>query len=227
MSAEQVSEFILDHRDTVHEFDFENVPLINDGTWEDALAPLTRMSGDEWSSRQSASDGESYCSSPKQIYLDHFDQLQPAVYAPPDTNRASVSVTKLKKKRGHRRRKRKHSHQRDLPEISNPIPVVESTVQLLQPTTFDPTVQGVQRNLEQDAARQKLADDPDQRISTLKKAKEAVLTKLSREFSKGQERKGPVAGFFKNSCSSAVSRRGLLGGLDSNTALVPLMFSRY
>ncbi|RFU29135.1 hypothetical protein B7463_g7198, partial [Scytalidium lignicola] len=225
MSMEQVSEFILDHRDTVHEFDFENVPLINGGTWEEALAPLTRMSGDEWSSRHSASEGESYASSPKQTYLDQFEQFKPPVETLSDPDRMSVSVTKLKKKKGHRRRKRKHTHMRNnFPEISNPIHIIESTVQLLQPTTFNPNVQGVQRNLAQDAAQQKLADDPAQRVSTLKKAKEAVLTKLSREYSKGHEKKGPVAGFFRNAYPSGMSGRGFLR-MESNTALVPLMFS--
>jgi hypothetical protein len=91
------------------------------------------------------------------------------------------------------------------------------------PTVFDPNIQGVQRNVLMEAAQQELADDPEKRVSTLKKAKEAVLKQLGREFCRRQEKKDPVRGFFKNSCAA---RSGILSH-ESRTALVPLMFSRY
>jgi hypothetical protein len=56
----------------------------------------------------------------------------------------------------------------------------------------------------------------------LRKAREAVLSKLGREFCKS----GPRGMFFKNTCSGA-SSQGRRLGYESNTALVPLMFSRY
>ncbi|KAI0853225.1 hypothetical protein F5Y00DRAFT_271665 [Daldinia vernicosa] len=40
MNSSQVAELIAAHRHSVREFDFENVVLINDGSWDDALAPL-------------------------------------------------------------------------------------------------------------------------------------------------------------------------------------------
>lgn len=40
MNAPQVAELISYHQQNMREFDFENVVLINDGNWEDALAPL-------------------------------------------------------------------------------------------------------------------------------------------------------------------------------------------
>ena len=46
--ASQVSSFILAHRRSISEFNFEGTTL-REGTWDDALAPLTRMSGsDSW-----------------------------------------------------------------------------------------------------------------------------------------------------------------------------------
>jgi hypothetical protein len=52
LDASQISSFILDHRHTVSEFDFEDV-VLRSGTWDDALAPLTRISGsDAWKEKQ-------------------------------------------------------------------------------------------------------------------------------------------------------------------------------
>lgn len=46
--ASQVSAFILAHRRSITEFNFEATTL-REGTWDDALAPLTRLSGsDKW-----------------------------------------------------------------------------------------------------------------------------------------------------------------------------------
>ncbi|MCJ1445659.1 MAG: hypothetical protein MMC23_006164 [Stictis urceolatum] len=46
--ASQVSGFILAHRRSISEFNFESTTLRR-GTWDDALAPLTRISGsDKW-----------------------------------------------------------------------------------------------------------------------------------------------------------------------------------
>jgi hypothetical protein len=91
---------------------------------------------------------------------------------------------------------------------------------------FDPNVQGVQRNVQLEAKQQELADDPEKRVSTLKKAKEAVLKQLGKEFCKRQEKKDSMKGFFKNTCSAGWGSKAFLGH-ESNTALVPLMFSRY
>jgi hypothetical protein len=52
LDASQVSAFILEHRHSLSEFEFEDVTL-RSGTWDDALAPLTMISGsDEWKARQ-------------------------------------------------------------------------------------------------------------------------------------------------------------------------------
>jgi len=235
MSVEQVSEFVHEHRHTVREFDFENVFLINGGSWEEALSPLTDISGnDEWLSQQSVSEAGSFSSFPSQEEIDQFDEpevIDTQTVLPMDHEglsdepRMSVSVTK--KKRVHRRRRRKHNHKAETLEISIPILASQPNVDILQPTVFNPDIQGVQRNIQQEAVQQELADDPDKRVSTLKKAREAVLKQLGREFSKTHERKEHVKGFFKNTCSVAAGRRGRLLMQESNTALVPLMFSRY
>lgn len=44
--AEQISTFVMAHRRTILEFNFEDVTL-RSGTWDDALAPLTRITGNE------------------------------------------------------------------------------------------------------------------------------------------------------------------------------------
>jgi hypothetical protein len=52
--AVQVSTFILAHRRSISEFNFEGTTL-RDGTWDDALAPLTRLSGsDKWKKKRRA-----------------------------------------------------------------------------------------------------------------------------------------------------------------------------
>lgn len=238
MSVEQVSGIVLEHRHTVKEFDFENVFLINDGLWEDALAPLARISGsDEWMSQLSGSDTEGSFYS--QADPDQFDEMGRVI----DTHtRLSggrlfgevigdlIPDVLVKKKVRHRRRRRKHRHKDEgKPEpgklkISAPIPIDRPIEEVLMPTTFDPSVQGVQRNVSLELAQQELADDPEMRVCTLRKAKEAVLKQLGREYRRHQGKKDQVKGFFSNSCAA---KSGMLLGHESRSALVPLMFSRY
>ncbi|OJD12413.1 hypothetical protein AJ78_06990 [Emergomyces pasteurianus Ep9510] len=53
VDAAQVSAFILEHRHTVREFNFENTSLRNGAVWDEALAPLTQISGSErWKEKQ-------------------------------------------------------------------------------------------------------------------------------------------------------------------------------
>jgi hypothetical protein len=52
LDASQISTFIVQHRRTIREFDFEDV-ILRSGTWDEALAPLTRISGsDHWKQKQ-------------------------------------------------------------------------------------------------------------------------------------------------------------------------------
>jgi hypothetical protein len=52
LDATQISDFIMTHRKVLREFEFENVHL-RSGTWDNALAPLTRISGNEsWKEKQ-------------------------------------------------------------------------------------------------------------------------------------------------------------------------------
>lgn len=162
---------------------------------------------------------------------------------------------------------------------------------LLQPTVYDPhsptspddRITAVQRNLEKEEAHRLLAEDEGIRAGALRRAKEAVLAKLSWEYTgrktgtppahepfvpprspplpleKERERVEEKAGaneietsaaaaavgreFLSGSCGGVAGmamgmrfREGILKGtasvlsdhrgLDSQTALVPLMFSR-
>ncbi|KAH7326139.1 hypothetical protein B0I35DRAFT_421985 [Stachybotrys elegans] len=56
MNAPQLKELICSHRKTVKEYDFENVVLINNGNWEEALAPID--SDDMWSRSSLTADSE-------------------------------------------------------------------------------------------------------------------------------------------------------------------------
>lgn len=236
MTAAQVSDFILEHRPTVREFDFENVFLINGDSWDNALAPLAESSGsEEWSSQQSGSEA-GYSSFPSEDDIEQYDEEVEVVdthsglpFEPvqDELPRTSILVKKHKKKTVHRRRRRKH-RDKDVPEPLNiSIPTLNSATlpDLLQPTVFNPNVQGVQRNVQLEAAQQELVDDPEKRVSSLKKAREAVLKQLGREFSRSHDRKEHFKGFFKNTCSVGRSGRSFMGQ-ESSTALVPLMLFR-
>ena len=52
VDASQIAAFVMAHRKILHEFAFEDVHL-RLGTWDDALSPLTRISGNEdWKKKQ-------------------------------------------------------------------------------------------------------------------------------------------------------------------------------
>ncbi|KAF3058043.1 hypothetical protein GL218_05522 [Daldinia childiae] len=86
MNSSQVAELIAAHRHSVREFDFENVVLINDDSWDDALGPLLNKSsrGSRWI-RQSMATITEDASAPSPDLSDNFiDDLSgdsPAVSA--------------------------------------------------------------------------------------------------------------------------------------------------
>jgi hypothetical protein len=49
MNAPQLRDLVETHKQSVREFDFENVVLINNGSWDEALAPLNDGGSDSWS----------------------------------------------------------------------------------------------------------------------------------------------------------------------------------
>ncbi|TQV93967.1 hypothetical protein IF1G_07699 [Cordyceps javanica] len=174
------------------------------------------------------------------------------------------------------------------PFISPPILSADPQPVLLQPTVYDPHaaraaaaaasspgggcaavddgITAVQRNLEQEEAHRLLAEDAAARVSALQRAKDALMTKLTREFSKRHRPSGDGSiyrqahghdhshgqshshGGAGNNGAVAACRlmagRDLLSGtssyytgnsdfvledrrtMDSQTAMVPLMFSR-
>jgi len=231
MSVEQVSDFILSHRHTVREFDFENVGLLNGGTWEDALAPLTRFSGsDEWLSSQSGSEAESATSFHGHSDLDQLHDIAEEFEEVVDTGGAmpdegDLQRTSVQVKKRVRKRRRKHKRTKGGLKISSPIPISGPIEEVLQPTVFDPNLQGVQRDVRREASQQALADDPEKRVSALKKAKETLLKRLGKEFYKSQDKKDSVRGFFNNTCAGGWKSRAMMVH-ESSSALVPLMFSR-
>ena len=225
MAVEQVAEIVDEHRETVREFDFENVYLINDGVWEDALAPLKQSGGsEEWSSQKSGSEIGS-CSDSFEQPIEQYEEVEEVIDTVIQPKRCSILVTKLRRKR-HRKRRRKHSKKKEDPQVAEPLPVAELTVDVPQPTAFDTSISGVQRNLAQEAAQRELAEDPEKRTSALKKAKEAVLRQLGKEFSRTREQKDHVMGLLHQTrCSPRIRSRAMFAQ-ESSSALVPLMFNR-
>ena len=123
--------------------------------------------------------------------------------------------------------------------ISAPILTTDSHPVLLQPTVYDPSagqdrnsISAVQRNIEQEEAHRLLAEDAGMRINALQRAKAAVLSKLSREFGAKRNKAADAVA----ACRLMASREWSLSPsevvlddyrvLESQTALVPLMFSR-
>lgn len=334
MNAPQLKELITSHRETVKEYDFESVVLVQNGNWDEALSPLDR--DDSWarSSLTTSSefslvtnDSDEDLPSPSAAVeaasrelldidlgaMSFTDEERSAVELPSEelyaAKEASTSFTTNIKKRRIRRRRRKHpledmepprpesipmepaplairsrkpsktslksSHSvrsnRSIKSTTTdwpqpPSPVQKATITapildpephpvLLQPTVYDPStkhqppsedegISTVQRNIEQEEAHRRMAEDASARTSALRKAKQAVLQKLSREFCASQvPRRGAgrtveavaacrlMAGREFGGCGVEVveDRRAVLNnrrGLDSQSILVPLMFSR-
>lgn len=160
-------------------------------------------------------------------------------------------------------------------DISAPLLNPEPHPVLLQPTVYDPQlrrragggpasadeeISAVQRNLEQEEAHRRLAEDADARVTALRRAKAAVLNKLSREFGgasssssslkssgsrrgdRGRQSSSSNAGFAGRTADAVAACRLMAGRdfgrcagievvedrrtLESQSALVPLMFSR-
>ncbi|KAL7799051.1 hypothetical protein V8C37DRAFT_145914 [Trichoderma ceciliae] len=126
--------------------------------------------------------------------------------------------------------------------ITPPIFASEPQPVLLQPTTYSPYahrqagpdegISTVQRNLEQEKAHRLFAEDADARASALHKAKEAVLAKLSKEFYNKKDRIADAVSVCRymgvrevSECSREMVMEDWRG-LESRSALVPLMFSR-
>lgn len=124
--------------------------------------------------------------------------------------------------------------------ITAPILAADPHPVILQPAVYDPScsrddgISAVQRNIEQEEAHRLLAEDAAARVSALQKAKEAVLSKLSREFSAKRSKAADAVA----ACRLMVSREWAndmytmdvvvedRGRMESRSALVPLMFSR-
>ncbi|XXH04011.1 hypothetical protein Hte_010421 [Hypoxylon texense] len=86
MNAPQVAALVAAHQHSVREFDFENVVLINAGSWDEALAPLTSKTprGARWTRHSTATISEVASIHSKEQDLEAADDLpedSPAVSA--------------------------------------------------------------------------------------------------------------------------------------------------
>lgn len=83
MNSPQVASLVATHQHSVREFDFENTVLINDGSWDDALAPLmdnTARSG-RWTRHSMATISEEVASVHSDDVDDELSEDSPAVSA--------------------------------------------------------------------------------------------------------------------------------------------------
>ncbi|KAI1211595.1 uncharacterized protein F4807DRAFT_395782 [Annulohypoxylon truncatum] len=83
MNSPQVASLVATHQHSVREFDFENTVLINDGSWDDALAPLmdnTSRSG-RWTRHSMATISEEVASIHSEDVDDELSEDSPAVSA--------------------------------------------------------------------------------------------------------------------------------------------------
>ncbi|XDG04000.1 hypothetical protein ABKA04_003615 [Annulohypoxylon sp. FPYF3050] len=83
MNSPQVASLVATHQHSVREFDFENTVLINDGSWDDALAPLmdnTARSG-RWTRHSMATICEEVASVHSEDVEDELSEDSPAVSA--------------------------------------------------------------------------------------------------------------------------------------------------
>ncbi|KAI0896560.1 hypothetical protein F4806DRAFT_464956 [Annulohypoxylon nitens] len=83
MNSPQVASLVATHQHSVREFDFENTVLINDGSWDDALAPLmdnTSRSG-RWTRHSMATISEEVASVHSEDVEDELSEDSPAVSA--------------------------------------------------------------------------------------------------------------------------------------------------
>jgi hypothetical protein len=72
VDAVQISEFIMLHRKVLHEFEYEVVHL-RSGNWDDALAPLTRISGNEdWKMKQEEVRDVPLIFNPETLYPEEY-----------------------------------------------------------------------------------------------------------------------------------------------------------
>ncbi|KAG5983638.1 hypothetical protein E4U55_007626 [Claviceps digitariae] len=189
------------------------------------------------------------------------DHGSPELRPPPLSSSSSSSSSSPSHHHHHQRETRKPSRSRssstpnkpplDPDPNPNPItitaPILTSKAHpvLLQPTVYHSSrssrppshheLPSVQRNLEQEATHRLLAHDPTARATALQKAKQAVLSKLSREFCVPRPRATDAVA----ACRLALSREWSSGAdcardmvledrmrCDSQSTLVPLMFRR-
>lgn len=311
MNAPQLSALINAHRDTVKEFDFRNVVLVNHGSWDEALAPISRDKSWSQTSFVAASecnvlsdDGFDDLPSPSAaaaaatqelLNLDlgglafsdeESDVIEAACESLAAAEDDDLSITTTLKKKRIRRRRHRHHHKdkeggtsQPRPSTSTssssfrlrspfrprsrlsfesesrppttPIPrsiitapmLAEPQPVLLQPTVYNPSagpaldqgISSVQRNIEQEEAHRHLAEDAVARVHALQRAKEAVLSKLGREFCSKRYGGGGGSGCWLQARTQAGGggrghgREVLLadrGSLGSRSTLVPLFFSR-
>ncbi|CAM1500694.1 Fc.00g098560.m01.CDS01 [Cosmosporella sp. VM-42] len=186
---------------------------------------------------------------------EHLPEVLPEVPSPASSHRSNSSHRSPSRRHRHKpsRPRLKPSLESDILRPSTPVPNSTITAPilaadpqpvLLQPVVYDPAtkqtsaarpddgISSVQRNIEQEEAHRLLAEDAVARVSALQKAKEAVLMKLSREFCSKKSRvvEASACRFLAGRDLATAFGPGMVmedrRGLESRSALVPLMFSR-
>ncbi|POS83531.1 hypothetical protein EPUL_004135 [Erysiphe pulchra] len=237
MTKTEVADLILRHHKTVHEFQFHNVLLIDGSSWEEALIPLNLVDErNEWLLFQSRHKTNSNANFFNKSHPPHsektFDEVVETIHPIFDKTETSKdlklphSSLVLHGEPSHRKRRRKFDRKEKDKQVQSQKMKNSSSCQCCDShTRLDPNIQGIQRNIEIETKQQELSFDSKKRISTLKKAKQAVLKSLGREFYRESKNERYCQEILNDQCLN--SGNGMMFmGQESLSALVPLVLCR-
>ncbi|RKF60804.1 hypothetical protein OnM2_047004 [Erysiphe neolycopersici] len=236
MTKIEVADLILRHHKTVSEFQFHDV-LINGSSWEEALIPLNLVDErSEWllfQSRHKIHNNASFFNTshppPSETTSDEVvDTIHPIFDKIQTSKELKLPKSSLvvHGEPSHRKRRRKFDRKEKDKQIQSQ-KMKNSTSSQCHDSRIplDPNIQGVQRNIGIENKLQELSFDSKKRISTLKKAKQAVLKQLGREFYKESKNEKFCQEILNDQCLN--SGNGMMYmAQESLSALVPLVLCR-
>ncbi|KAI6249883.1 hypothetical protein HI914_01392 [Erysiphe necator] len=236
MTKIEVASLILQHQKTVHEFQFHNVHLADGSDWEEALMPLNLVDeSNTWllfqSGHKKNRNADFSINSQHPLSDIKFDEVVETIYPILDKieihKKSKIVKSSVINGEPIYRKRRRKVDRREKEKQVQPMKTKNSTLSQSNDycQTLDPDFQGVQRNIQLENRQMELSFDPKKRISTLKKAKQAVLKQLGREFCRDSK----SGRFCQENLNDEVlsSKSGMRYiGQESLTALVPLIVCR-
>lgn len=237
MTKIEVADLILRHHKTVREFQFHNVLLIDGSSWEEALLPLSLVDErNEWllfqSKNRTNSNANFFNKSqtplPDTISEEVIETINPIIDMIETNKHLKIPKSSLvvHGEPSHRKRRHKVNRKEKNKQVqSHKMKNSTSSLCYDPRKPLNPNIQGVQRNIEIETKQQELSFDPKKRISTLKKAKQAVLKQLGREFYRESRNDRFCREILNEQCLNS-GNEVMYMGQASPSALVPLILCR-